>query len=300
MKISAIICTYNRARYLKQCLEACTRQSLPIDDFEIVVINNNSTDNTKQVCDDFQNQFPQYQFSYYEESEQGLSPARNRGIRESRYELITFLDDDAFIANDFLKITVDYFEANTSVAAIGGKILLHYECPEPAWENKYLNSLLGYFNIGDETKPFPRKYYPRGSNMSFRKYLFEKYGYFNHELGRKGGNLVGGEERDLFERFSQHNITIHYVPQALVYHCVPLQRTTADFIKKQAIGTGISERGMFKNYTFAMRIKFIASEIKKWVGSIILFFIYMLKRKPQKACMIIRFRIWLLQGLFTK
>lgn len=300
MKISAIICTYNRERYLKQCLEACTKQTLPKEQFEIVVVNNNSTDNTKQVCEDFHRTYPEYSFSYFEETQQGLSPARNRGVKEAKAPIITFLDDDAFIADDFLEITVNYMEQHTDVSAIGGKILLHYEGSIPKWGNKYLNSLLGYFNPGDETRPFPKKYYPRGSNMSFRKELFEKYGYFNTELGRKGGNLVGSEEKELFERFSKQNIGIHYVPSAVVFHCVPEARTTKEFIKKQALGTGIGERSRMKHYTPKQRMAYIFTELKNWAGSVVLFFLFLLKAQPYKAYMIIMFRLWLLQGLRMK
>lgn len=297
VKISAIICTYNRERYLKQCLEACTTQTLPKDQFEIVVINNNSTDNTEHVCKEFTQKYPEYTFSYFVETEQGLSPARNRGVKESKAEYITFLDDDAFIANDFLEITVNFLDNNRNVAAVGGKILLHYEGSIPKWGNKYLNSLLGYFNLGDVSKPFPKKYYPRGSNMSFRKELFDKYGFFNTNLGRKGGNLVGSEEKELFERFSKQNIGIHYIHNAIVYHCVPESRTTKDFIKKQAIGTGIGERSRMNNYSVVQKLLYIKNETKNWIGSIVLFIIYMLKAEPYKAYMIIMFRAWLFYGL---
>lgn len=297
MKISAIICTYNRERYLKQCLEACTTQSLPKEEFEIVVVNNNSTDNTEQVCKDFQAKFPEYKFSYFVETEQGLSPARNRGVKESNASYITFLDDDAFIADNFLEVTVNYLDKHNDVSAVGGKILLHYEGRKPKWGNKYLNSLLGYFNLGDTTKPFPKKYYPRGSNMSFRKELFDTYGYFNTELGRKGGNLVGSEEKELFERFAKHNIGIHYIQDAIVYHCVPEARTTKEFIRKQALGSGIGEKKRMKNYSFGQRMIYLHTEIKNWIGSIVLFIIFILKMQPYKGYMIIMFRVWLIQGL---
>ncbi|MBK8807567.1 MAG: glycosyltransferase family 2 protein [Bacteroidales bacterium] len=300
IKISAIICTYNREKYLQQCLEACTKQTLHKEDFEIIVVNNNSTDNTKSVCDTFKKEYPQFIFRYYEEKQQGLSPARNTGVKEAHAPYLTFLDDDAFIAEDFLQVVVSYFENNSQVASVGGKILLHYEGKIPRWGNKYLNSLLGYFDIGNEIKPFPKKYYPRGSNMSFKKELFDLYGYFNVELGRKGGNLVGSEEKELFERFSQTNIGIHYVPQAVVFHCVPESRTTTEFIKKQALGTGIGERSRMKSYTRKQHLKYFLRETKNWIGSIVLFFLFLFKAQPYKAYMIIMFRVWLLKGLNTK
>lgn len=300
MKISAIICTYNRDYYLKQCLEACTTQTLENRYFEIVVINNNSTDDTEKVCKEFQKLYPEIVFRYFVETNQGLSYARNRGIQEAKCEYVTFLDDDAYITNDFLQLTVEYFEKNKNVDAVGGKILLHYEGNKPRWDNKYLNSLLGYFNLGDKTMPFPKKYYPRGSNMSFRKTLFDKYGCFNTELGRKGRNLVGSEEKELFERFVQHNIGIHYMHNAIVYHCVPEVRTTKEFIRQQAFGTGIGERSRMKNYNSSQTFSYILKESKNWIGSLGLFVIYCLKGSFYKGYMILMFRIWLLRGLFLK
>lgn len=296
--ITATISTYNRERYLPQVLDSLKRQTLSKELFEIVLVDNNSPGNTKEIADQFISDNPELEVRYYLETNQGLSHGRNRGIKEGKRKYITFIDDDAFLAEDYLEKIVNYFEMDPDVGAIGSKIHLHYEDLKPDWENKYLNSLLGYFDMGDVYRPFPKSDYPRGSNMSFRMDVFEKVGLFNVELGRKGKNLSGSEEKDMFMRiYAEGDIKVIYVPDAMVYHCVPLERTTKDFIKKQAFGTGSSERVRVKNEGFGATLKRYFMEVVKWGGSVVLFFVYALKGQVAKGRMIMRFRWWVSQAL---
>jgi glycosyltransferase involved in cell wall biosynthesis len=299
--ITATISTYNRERYLPQVLESLRKQTLSNELFEIVLVNNNSPGNTEEIAKEFMKSNPQLDISYHLETNQGLSYGRNRGIQEGKGKYITFIDDDAFLADDYLEKIYNYFEGDDSLGAIGSKILLHYEDIIPDWENKYLNSLLGYFNLGDEHKDFSKKDYPRGSNMSFRMDVFDKVGGFNVDLGRKGGNLAGSEEKDIFQRiYKKGDIRVVYVPDALVYHCVPIERTTTEFIKKQATGTGASERIRVKNEGIASIGKRYSAEFFKWGASFMLYFIYLLKGQPAKGKMIIKFRYWVSKALFSR
>jgi len=299
--ITATISTYNREHYLPQVLDSLKRQSLSKDLFEIILVDNNSPGNTKEIAMSFKANNPDISFEYYLETNQGLSYGRNRGIKEASGKYVTFIDDDAFLADDYLEVIYNYFEANSDVVAIGSKILLHYESVIPAWENKYLNSLLGYFNIGDEVKRFPKSDYPRGSNMSFKTNVFEKVGGFNVELGRKGGNLAGSEEKDMFMRIYKHQkMVVDYIPNAIVYHCVPIERTTTEFIKRQALGTGKSEGVRIKSEGILSTLNRYFLEVVKWGGSFALFFIYLLKGHFAKGQMIVKFRWWVSKGLFIK
>lgn len=298
--ITATISTYNRERYLPQVLDSLKRQTISSDLFEIVLVDNNSPGNTKEITEKFMLENPGLTVSYHLETNQGLSYGRNRGIKEGKGKYITFIDDDAFLADDYLEKIYNYFEEDETIGAIGSKILLHYEDIIPKWENKYLNSLLGFFNKGDEHMEFPQNDYPRGSNMSFRMDVFEKVGGFNVDLGRKGGNLAGSEEKDMFQRiYSQGDIRVIYVPDAIVYHCVPIERTTSAFIKKQALGTGASERVRVKNIGFGATMNRYFMEYVKWAASFVLWFIYLFTGKPAKGNMIVRFRWWVSKGLFT-
>jgi glycosyltransferase involved in cell wall biosynthesis len=299
--ITATISTYNREKYLPQVLESLRKQTLEKSLFEIIVVDNNSPGNTAEICENFRIENPDLNFKYCLETNQGLSHGRNRGIKESKGTYISFIDDDAFLANNYLEVIYTYFEANQSTVSIGSKILLHYENLIPQWENKYLNSLLGYFNLGDSILEFKTTDYPRGSNMSFRSVIFEEIGGFDVNLGRKANGLAGGEEKDIYNRIyenKKNNVT--YIPNAVVFHCVPLERTTSIFIKKQAFGTGNSERVRTQTYGKMSYLKRWLIELFKWGASIILCAIFLLKGQPQKGIMIVRFRYWVSLGLAGK
>tara|TARA_R110000737_G_scaffold161270_3_gene189176 strand:+ start:433 stop:1353 length:921 start_codon:yes stop_codon:yes gene_type:complete len=300
MKLTASICTYNREKYLPQIFESIRKQTLSTDKYEVVLINNNSPGNTKELYDSFKAENPEIDFKYFEEFQQGLSFARNRSIDEAKGEIITFLDDDAFIDPKYFEILVDEFDKNENVNALGGKILLHYEDGIPNWENKYLNSILGYFDSGDEEKFFKPPQYPRGSNMAFRTSLFKEIGQFDTNFGRTGGNMMGGEEKELFNRIYKSGTKVKYVPTALVYHCVPIERTTSKFVKTQAIGVGYSQQlSSRKDGTWAY-FKALFSEKLKWVASFGLSFLYLIQGKTGRSKMLIRFRYWVTLGLLTK
>jgi len=308
--ITATISTYNREKYLPGVLRSLAKQTLDHKLFEVVLVDNNSPGNTKEIFEKFSGEHPSISCRYYLEINQGLSYGRNRGIKEAKGKYITFIDDDAFLADDYLEKIYNYFESHQNVAAIGSKILLHYESIIPAWENKYLNSLLGYFNIGDNEKEFSKNPagllqagwdYPRGSNMSFRMTVFEKVGLFNVDLGRKGSGMGGSEEKDIFKRiYNFPELKVVYIPDALVYHCVPVERTTKEFIKKQALGTGSSEKIRVKNEGLGSTVKRYFTELFKWAASLFLFFVYLIKGQPEKGTMIVRFRYWVSRGLLSK
>ncbi len=294
-KISAIICTYNRQRYLYQLLEKVKNQSLNPKLYEIIVVNNNSTDNTELICQTFRKDNPHLNFIYITESEQGLSAARNRGIKESSGKYLTFIDDDAFPEKNFLRIIYDYMEQNPKIAAVGGKILLEYEQEKPKWLTPYLSSLFGYFNPGNKTGEFAKNRYPRGSNMSFLKVVFNQVGLFDTKLGRKGFDMQGSEEKELFARMYKQNFLIRYLPSAVIYHFVPPERTTMEFIRNQAISYGKSEKYFRQQHRELFLMYF--QEILKWAASIVLGLFYTIIFHPQKGIMLLRFRYWVNKGM---
>ncbi len=302
-KLTVAICTYNRERYLPQLFDSILAQSLYKSLFEVVLVNNNSTDQTEVIVNQFIQKEKDLTFHYFNESQQGLSYARNRCIQEAKGEFITFLDDDAFIHPDYLEVILNRFTQNTEFAAIGGPIFLHYESVIPAWENKYLNSLLGYYS--PSTLPFTysgsSSEYPRGSNMSFRMEIFEIVGLFNVQLGRTKRNLIGGEEKDIFERiYATKKYQVYYEPAAIVFHCVPEERTSKDFIIRQAYGTGLSEKYRTKSIGTIAYFKRVFLELIKWVASFVLWVKFSFSGQIQKANMLLVFRKHVSRGLLGK
>ena len=296
--ISVIVSTYNREEYLGKCLESLAQQDFSNDRFEIVLVNNISTDSTEEICNDFAGKNEALDFNYFIETNQGISFARNRGIKEAKGDILVFIDDDAFANKDYLSKIDDFFLKNENTAAIGGRIYPQFESEKPRWMSKYLIPLVSVIDLGDNVKLFKAGKYPIGANMAFRKEVFEKLGDFNTELGRKGKGLEGGEEKDIFNRVKENNGLICYLPDAVVYHTVPDSRITNEFIKRQAIGIGLSEWNRI-NKRNKEKYSRIIEELFKWVVSIGLFFYYSIILKPAKGVMIIRFRWWVSKGLLN-
>lgn len=297
--ISAVISTYNRAHFLVGLFESIVKQSLNRSRFEIVIINNNSNDNTEEICSGFIKDNPDINISYFVEKKQGLSFGRNRGIQESSMDLVTFLDDDCTLKEDFLENNTTFFNNNPNVSAGGGKIYLNFLCDKPGWYNPFMARLLGYTYMGEKDKKLKNKYFS-GSNMTFRRDIFLRYNGFDTSLGRKGKDLAGSEEVEFFFRLKDGGEEMWYISSAIVYHQIPEERTRLDFIKRQSIGTGKSQKqgALIKS----SRTLFIArlKEIAKWFVTIILSFIYLLTLRLNIASTLIKFRYWVSQGIFSK
>ena len=299
-KISVIICTYNREEFLPNLIKSITQQTLDKQQYEILFINNNSTDQTETLCQQYIQQYSAWSIRYFVETQQGLSYARNRGITEAQGEYITFADDDALLAPDFLQQVCNHLDQHPDIAEVGGPIYLKYLGKIPAWENPYMNSLLGYFHPSSTSYQMKRKNkkYPRGSNMTFRTHIFSTCGHFNVALGRVKRIMLGGEEKDIAFRILDQQKKISYIPEAIVYHLVPEYRTTTSFIRTQALGTGNSEQIRSKtNQEYSKRI-FI--EGIKWGATFLLWIWYSITCKFSKANMLVRFRYWVTQGLLQK
>lgn len=298
--LSAIICTYNRAIFLPQVLESLKNQNYNKEKFEIIVVNNNSTDNTEEICLNFKEKNKELNFNYFVETNQGLSYARNRAIKESNGEILIFIDDDAIASEKYLEEIFNFFNKYNEISAGGGKILPKFETKKPKWMSYFMEPLMSVINLGDKIKEFPKNKYPIGANMFFKREVFTQAGDFNTNLGRVGKNLIGGEEKDIFNRLKAQNKTIYYLPDAWVYHWIPQSRLNSDFIKKQALGIGISEKIRAQNINNYELFKSFIKESLKWAASIFLFLYYFITLRISKGVMIIRFRTWVTKGLFSK
>ncbi|WKK74871.1 glycosyltransferase [Marivirga salinae] len=297
---SVIVCTYNRQEYLPECLNHLAEQSAEKADYEVLIIDNNSTDNTATIAHEFINSNPDLNAHYFCEMNQGLTFGRNRGIKEAKGEVLSFIDDDAFVEYNFIKEIKSYFDENQDVSAIGGKISPVYEAEEPKWMSKYLLTLVAALDMGNSPKKFKGTKFPIGANMAFRSTVFKKYGLFNTDLGRRGDVLEGGEEKELFLRLKKHKEIIHYVPNVKVDHIIPEKRLTMEYIKGLGIGVGSSEIKRLKRAGTTKWINKILSELIKISATILLFFIYLFKGRFSAASVLIKFRFWVLKGMLKK
>ena len=294
--ISVIICTYNRERYIGEALKRVAKTKYR--EYEIILVDNNSTDGTAQIVKDFIKANPGVPIKYFLETKQGLSNARNRGMEEANGDVFVFLDDDSLVQGDYLKTLDDYLTLNPQADAFGGRIEpLFDECPRPKWLCRWSMGWVSALDMGDSVHEFEGKAFPIGANMGIRRAIAEKAGPFNPDLGRKGGNMDAGEEKDMFRRIRAAGGTIWYFPELRVQHVIPEKRTTLEYVDRFADGVGISERRRTKaDGTYTKRL---LSEAVKWCGTIVLFFWYLITFRPVCGATLVRFRAHVTRKLLS-
>lgn len=300
--ISVILCTYNRDKYIYNVLKSVAENDYPHDGYEIVLVNNNSTDRTEQECERFQSDYPDIAFRYLIETSQGLSYARNCGIRNAVGDLLVYVDDDATVNRDYLKTYAQFFIQHPDAVAAGGPILPVYESsPEPSWMSHYTRQLVtGKLYIGDREREFPKDAYPGGGNACYRKSVFETVGLFNVELGRKADSLIGAEEKDLFAKMTARGMRFYYLPSAILYHIIPDRKLTADYFRRLTLGIGQSERMRTLAEGRLAYLKRLFKETVKWGGTLVLWVGFAARLQFSKANKLIVFRWNVTKGLLAK
>lgn len=298
MKISVIICTYNRCKYIYNALKSVAENDFPTEDYEVILVNNNCTDDTEKESLRFRNDFPQIEFKQFFECNQGLSYARNRGIRESRGEMLVFLDDDAFVQTDYLKNLSRFLSQYPDAMAYGGKISPVFETGrEPDWLGRWSYSWVSALDKGSAVSLFAGRSYPIGANMGIRKSVFDSCGTFNVELGRSKNNLNGGEEKDMFDRIAKGGHKIYYFPNIEAKHVIPPHRVTIAFIKRLGYGVGVSERRRTLGVSRTQYLKRLFSECVKWFATMMLLIGYVFMLSPKKGVALLLFRWNVSRGL---
>ena len=294
IKVSVIVCTYNRDKYLPLTLNHLRDQSQSFEEYEIVIVNNNSTDSTDRICRDFIAEQNSLNITYVIEINQGHTYARNRGIAESKGKYLAFIDDDAFVVCDYVKNIITFFDSHPKVAAIGGKIIPVYESIEPKWMSKYLLPLVAALDMGNNIIEFKKRKFPIGANMAYRSEVFKNYGVFDVNLGRRGNELEGGDEKDMIFRIKGKE-KIYYVPDVLVHHVIPDKRLTMTYIKGMAKGVSSSEKKRLKKLGTKNILSKILEEAIKITGTFVLATKYVFTFQGQKASMLLKFRYWIIR-----
>lgn len=296
--VSFIICTYNRASYLDETLESLLKHDSTDFDYEILVVNNNSEDETEKILAKYRQQAEQLNQPLRSclETRQGLSFARNRGVQEARAKHVVFFDDDIMATQSLITAWCTFFEEHPEAEAAGGKIHVQFDAPRPKWMSYFLLPLLGYHDLGDTPKSYPPGKYPFGGNMGFRKSIFQQTGLFNTDLGRKGSNLNAAEEKELFLRIRALGRPIYYLPDAFLYHRVDSKRLTKSFVQKQAEGLGRSMKLQMHEASLSGRIKNFIVEAGKTIATVPIAIGYLLILQGAKALLLFKFRWWIWKG----
>lgn len=300
MMLSVILCTYNRERYIYNVLQSIAAGGF--GDYEIVLVNNNSTDGTESECQRFAKDHPEVAMRYCVEKQQGLSYARNRGIMESQGEVLVYVDDDAVVNREYLQTYADFFNRNKEAVAAGGPITPRYDgCEEPSWMSHYTRQLVtGELNLGTREREFPKGAFPGGGNAAYRKSVFNEVGLFNVELGRKGSSLIGAEEKDLFDKMTSRGMKFYYLPNAILYHLIPPKKLTQDYFDRLTYGIGVSERYRTQQIGRKKYLNRLLKEAVKWGGTMVLWTGFALKGQFSKGNKLVAFRKNVTRGLIKK
>jgi glycosyltransferase involved in cell wall biosynthesis len=224
MDITVILCTYNRSESLAKALAGVAVQELSAGvQWEILVIDNNSSDQTPAVVRKVSDEYPG-RFRYLFEKRPGKSFALNAGIQEARGTILAFLDDDVVVEPKWLENLTVAMRGGEWVGA-GGRIIPGWSSPPPKWLPCFDKQALGplvAFDPSSDAGPLLEP--PFGTNMAFHKVVFERYGGFRTDLGPRPGSEIRSEDTEFGFRLLAAGEHLRYEPTAVVYHEVPQNR----------------------------------------------------------------------------
>jgi glycosyltransferase involved in cell wall biosynthesis len=300
IQISVVICTYNRATYIEAGLNSLVHQTCNKNLYEVIVVNNNSTDNTEAICRSFIAAHADYAFYYLNESKQGSSYARKTGAALAKGALLCLMDDNAVAEPDYLEKIIDFFKAYLNAGGLGGRVIPKYIPSEPKWMSYYVSSLVGNFDYSSEICVFAPGKYPLESNMIIRTDDFKLVGGFNEMLpGVVGTVRIGSEGKDFFYKLQALGKQIYYHLQIIVHHIVEVKKLTKEYIYRVASGIGRGER---RRVLAISRWAFVKKNIEytfKLDASVILAIKYTFQGHPAKTWPVIQFRIDAFKGLLN-
>ena len=298
MTLSIIICSYNRASYISDALTSLYGQSSGLDDFEVIIVDNNSIDNTKEVYAQWRQTNTNGQFSFISETKQGASFARNTGAAIAKGEWVCFMDDDAVATTDYVKNIIKHIQDQPFIVGFGGRIIPKYIPAEPKWMSYYVSSLVGNFDYAPTACAFENGKYPLESNMIVKKSVYDQIGGFNVNLPGVVGTLrIGGEGKELFYKIIALGHTIYYDPSICVHHVVEVKKLTSEYMYRVASGIGRGEKTRTLNISIGAYLMKILEYLLKLGAGIILGIKYAIQLTPSKTWPIIKFRIDTIKGL---
>ena len=241
---TVLICTYNRARALGETLDSLARMAVPRGvSWDVLVVDNNSSDDTAVVVRDRQQGFP-VPLHYLHEPRQGKSYALNTGLAAGRSTFVVFTDDDVVVEPGWLQAAIAPMVADSRIDYTGGPVYPIWEAPCPSWLDRHRGDLWGTIAILDYgPSPFvfeERQRVPLGANMAVRRALIDAVGGFDPAFGRKGTSLLGQEQAEFFCRTQAHGARGAYAPDMKLHHHVPASRLTRNYFRRWWLWKGIS------------------------------------------------------------
>jgi glycosyltransferase involved in cell wall biosynthesis len=236
LRVTVAVITYNRSRFLKETLAGLVRQDYPADQWELLVIDNNSTDNTRDVVFSFMTATPAPRWIL--ETRPGLDHGRNRAVEESRCDVIALVDDDILMEPDWLTRLVAPFSSlnSHSIGVVGGEVVPVFPDGIPAW----LEGTHRPLGFRKDSGSLPSGQAPMGANFAFPKWVFERFGTFDTRLDRRGAMLFGGGDSEMIRRIRSVGLEAWFVPGARVLHQIPAGRLTLRYAMRHAFDSARS------------------------------------------------------------
>lgn len=278
MVLSIIICTYNRVKFLEKCLNSILKQ-ISNNNIEIIVIDNNSNDNTK----DYISKISSNKINYFLEKQQGLSYARNKGIKLAKGKYIAFVDDDAIINDGWFESLMNEIKKNKKNLIYGGPIYPNFEIECPNWidQNYFIRIFKRSDGILDKLTAQDGF---SGGNMCIPKNIFDKIGSFNTELGMIGNQLGLGEESELFFRIHNklNNVRLYNINNMSITHFEAKNKLDKEYLKNRIKLSSFQFTNRLKtNNDLKSQIMIYGKLIKQLISIIFnfLFYIFLKKKK---------------------
>ncbi|MGA2016701.1 MAG: glycosyltransferase [Opitutaceae bacterium] len=236
LRVTVAIITYNRCRYLRQTLSGMVRQDYPADRWELLVVDNNSTDETRDVVTSFVTSSPAPRRIL--ETRQGLDFGRNRAIEEARGDLVVLVDDDILVEPDWLTQLIAPFSSESAhkIGVVGGEVVPVFPDGIPDWQ-KGMHRPLG---LRADPGPLAPDQAPVGANFAFPKWVFVQFGMFDTRLDRQGSRLFGGGDSQMIRRLRTVGLEAWFVPGARVQHQISAERLTLGYSLRHAFDSARS------------------------------------------------------------
>lgn len=244
MRFSIVIATYNRARLLTDTLASLSRLRSDAP-WELIVVDNNSPDDTAAIVRDAAGAFP-VPLRYLFEREPGRSAALNCGFRAAHGEILVTTDDDVQVDADWLDEIGAAFEVH-QCDYVGGRVRPVWGGPVPDWLPSSRKALCGVIAIMD-FGPEPLRYgtrVPLGVNMAIRRTALQRAGELDGRIGRRAGTLLGQEVREWCVRAHAAGLTGYYVPDIVVRHVIPPERLTKSYFRRWHYWRGVSRAMLY-------------------------------------------------------
>lgn len=240
MDISVIIPTYNRAKYIGLTIKSFIKQNYPKNDFEIIISDNNSTDNTKTIIQGIIDNNKDFNIRYLFEERQGVHFARNTAAKASNGDVLYFTDDDMIADRNLLKSIMDIYKNNRKVAVCTGRVLPRWKCKPPKWVRRCMNN--AYLSLNDQGDKIVITDYDWCTfschEAILRNVFFQTNGF---HIENTKGNWLGDGETGLNKEIEKKGYYFAYTGKAITRHIIPKARMTQDYLNKRMYNGGISE-----------------------------------------------------------